>query len=271
VREPAELWRIRRRALEKARRSAREGDPEALHDLRVALRRTSTTARALARHRVSREAKRIVRSLSKQRQLEVDRALLSRIGRLGLLSPDAVTALATRWEQLAARGGRRIARANEGPEIRRLLRRLARLERRESSDSIERLERERRRAEADLATSLEGEDDRALHRYRIAVKRARYLAEDLAALGLRQWRTEAEREKKLQDALGRWNDLRLFARRLAAARDEAETRGAVTLAGELRHLSSGLEATIAAVRRNAVEASRQTPPAAPAIRKAAAT
>jgi CHAD domain-containing protein len=264
VREPAELWRTRRRSLEKARQSARQGDPEALHDLRVALRRTSTTASALARDGVSRRATRLVRSLSDQRQLEVDRDLLARIARLGFLSPDAAAALAARWDELATRDARRIAHATDGPEFRRLLRRLSRLEHKERSDAVARLERERRRAEAALTTSLDGKDDRTVHRYRIAVKRARYLAEDLAALGLRQWSSQAEREKRIQDALGRWNDLRLFARRVSRAREEAESRGAVTLAAELRHLSTALEPTVAAVRRAAVEASRRAEASAPA-------
>jgi hypothetical protein len=50
---------------------------------------------------------------------------------------------------------------------------------------------------------LEGKDDRTLHRYRVAVKRARYLAEDLAALGVREWLTHAQREKALQPEHGR--------------------------------------------------------------------
>lgn len=254
----ASLWKLRAQSLEKARKALKRGDPEGLHDLRVALRRVSATATALGKKQVSLEAKTIVSSLSEQRQLEVDRQLLARIGRLGFLSPDAVTALAARWEKLASRGARRIARAADGRSIHTLNRRVARLTRKEAEASVARLERARRRAQEALAQSLEGKDDRTLHRYRIAVKKARYLAEDLAALGVREWTTHAEREKGLQEALGRWNDLRMFSRRLAESRDEAEERGAVSLAAELEHLLASLEATVASVRKSAVDASRST-------------
>ena len=58
--------------------------------------------------------------------------------------------------------------------------------------------------------------------------------------------------------MGRWNDLRLFRQRLAESRDEAEERGAISLAAELEHLLSSLENSIATVRREAVEASRES-------------
>ncbi len=226
----------------------------------MALRRVGATAGALAAKPVAREARGLVRSLSSARQLEVDRQLLARIGKLGYLSPDAATALASRWEKLAERGSRRVARASEGKAIRALVKGMERRARRKADDVVERLERARGKAEAGLIQSLEGKDDRDLHRYRIAVKKARYLAEDLAALGVRRFTTSIEREKILQETLGRWNDLRLFCRRLAESRDEAEERGAVTLASELEHLLAALEPTIASIRRAAVEASKAPEP-----------
>jgi CHAD domain-containing protein len=256
VREADSLWKSKAHSLERARKALKRGDPEGLHDLRVALRRVSAIAGALGRKDVSDEARDIVRSLSKQRQLEVDRQLLARIGRLGFLSPDAVTALAARWEKLAARGSRRVARAADGRPIHSLRRRVIRLERKDSAISVARLERARRRAQEALAQPLEGKDDRTLHRYRVAIKKARYLAEDLATLGVREWVTHAQREKALQEALGRWNDLRLFRRRLAESRDDAEERGAVVLAAQLERLITALEPTVATVRRAAVEASK---------------
>ena len=256
MREADSLWKSKAHSLERARKALKRGDPEGLHDLRVALRRVSAIAGALGRKDVSDEARDIVRSLSKQRQLEVDRQLLARIGRLGFLSPDAVTALAARWEKLAARGSRRVARAADGRPIHSLRRRVIRLERKDSAISVARLERARRRAQEALAQPLEGKDDRTLHRYRVAVKKARYLAEDLATLGVREWVTHAQREKALQEALGRWNDLRLFRRRLAESRDDAEERGAVVLAAQLERLITALEPTVATVRRAAVEASK---------------
>jgi CHAD domain-containing protein len=258
VPDSVSLWKLRADALDRARKSVRRGDREGLHDLRVALRRLSATAAALGRRQLSEKAKTLVQSLSSQRQLEVDRALLARVGRLGFLSPDAATALAARWEKLASRGERRLARA-AGDPVETLVRRAGRLARREDREEkspAARLERARQRAERALGQSLDGRDDRTLHRYRVAVKRARYLAEDLGALGIRPWKSRAERERMLQEALGRWNDLRHFARRLSESREDAEERGAVTLARELGRLLATLKPTIADARRSAVEASR---------------
>ena len=132
-----------------------------------------------------------------------------------------------------------------------------------------RLERARRKAEAKLAQPIEGKDDYGLHRHRIAVKKARYLAEDLATLGLRRWINQVEREKDTQEALGRWNDLRLFRKRLAESRDEAEQRGAVTLASELEQVLALLEPAVADIRREAVDVSRNTAGVVPIRRFAA--
>lgn len=252
------LWKLRAQSLERARKALKRGDPEGLHDLRVALRRLTATASAMGRKAVSRRAKSIVRSLSKQRQLEVDRELLARVGRLGFLSPDAVTALEARWEKRSERSTKKIARAADGPPVHSLNRRLTRLSRSAPDSAVGRLERARRRAQEALRQSLEGKGDQALHRYRIAVKRARYIAEDLEALGVHEWTAHIAREKRLQEALGRWNDLRMFRARLADSRDEAQRRGAVSLAAELERLLATLEPTIVTVRKAAVEASRVT-------------
>lgn len=258
MRSPAELWKLRERSLQEARKAASRRAPEGLHDLRVALRRAATTAKALGQERVSRQAKSIARSLSRPRQLEVDRRLLARVSQLGFLSPDAAAALAARWDKLAARSDRKIGRAAERRRMQRLLARLERLSRKKARQASERLESARRKTESTLARPLDGRDDATLHRYRIAVKKARYLAEDLAAIGRAQWTKNAERERALQESLGRWNDLRLFCLRLAAGRDEAQERGAITLAGEVEHLLAALEPAIASARRAAIEASHST-------------
>jgi CHAD domain-containing protein len=269
VREPGDLWKVRASAVDRARKAARRGEPEGLHDLRVALRRVGATARALGARSLSREARDIVRSLSQERQIQVDRQLLARVGKLGYLSPDAATALAARWEQVAERGARRVVRTADGKEVRGLLKDLDRLSRKRRGDGdVEKLESARQEAEAALAEPLEGKDDDALHRHRIAVKNARYLAEDLATLGVRRFTTQIEREKALQETLGRWNDLRLFARRISESRDEAEQRGSVLLAAELERLLTALEPAIAGLRRTAIEISRSAAKIVPLRRQA---
>src|SRR5262245_50084404 len=150
----------------------RRGEPEGLHDLRVAFRRTSATSRALGVKSISRDAKKLAASLTDARQMQVDRQLLARIGQLGYLSPDATTALAARWEKLSERSARRIARAANGRAVRSMIRDLKKRSRLRRDDMVERLDRARRKAETTLAEPLEGKDDEYLHRYRMSVKKA---------------------------------------------------------------------------------------------------
>jgi len=250
--EPTNLWKSRAEALEKARRRLRAGHPEGLHDLRVALRRTSSTAAALGQRRLAQQSKDLVRSLSATRQLEVDRELLSRVAGLGLLSPQSAARLEARWEGLARKLGRRAGRVASSPDFERLARAVARRRLAGTDRDLARLERARRKVEAALALPAPDSGDRALHRYRLRVKRARYLAEDLAASGAPGFSRAVDREKALQEALGRWNDVRMFRERLAQMRREAESQGAVSLASELARVAGALEATEAAARQSAV-------------------
>ena len=259
MKESAPVWKARVRALETARKAAKRGEPDALRDLGHALHHIRVSARALGRRRIARAARRIARALARQVELETDRRFLERIGRLGFLSPDAVTALAARWEKQAARGARRAARAADGLKIHRLRRRLEGLARKGSNGAMERLEKARERVEATLARSLEGRDDAALRRYRRAAVRARCIAEDLAALGLPPAAAlHTGREAALEGALVRWNDLRKFRRRLLDSREGAELRGSVTQAAEIEHLLAVLEPPIGSLRAAAVTASRRT-------------
>ena len=270
MKESAPVWKARVKSLEAARKAARRVEPEAIRELGHALHHVRVTARALGRRAVARGARRIARALARQAQLATDRRFLERIGRLGFLSPDAVTALAARWEKQAARGARRAARAADGPRIQRLRRRLERLARKGSNGAIPRLEKARQRLEATLARSLEGRDDAALRRYRRAAVRARCIAEDLSALGLPPAAPHAAREAALEGALGQWNDLRKLRRRLLESREEAELRGSVTQAAEIEHLLAALETPIGSLRAAAVTASRRSAQVVPLRRAAGA-
>jgi CHAD domain-containing protein len=225
--------------------------------VRVALRRVAATAGALGRRKLERRARKIVRSLSADRQLEVDRALLTRISRLGLLSEDAGTALGARWESLPDTRRSRADAVTRERRMRRLQRRLRALAARPQPDTIERLLAGRSDAEAALAAAPDRNDDKTLHRYRLLAKRARYLAEDLVTCGRTEFEPAAARERAAQDVLGRWNDLRLFLERVERERKLAQWRGAVRLASELDELARALEGPLASLRREARETSRR--------------
>jgi CHAD domain-containing protein len=252
------LWRLRERSLARARKRWRAGEAEGLHDFRVALRRAAATASALGRRKVERRANEIVRGLSSDRQREVDRALLARIRALGLLSGDAATALEIRWKRPA--GG---ARSDRGAteraerELRRLTRKLRSLAGRPPAGELHRLLAERRKAESKLSEPPAKDDDRSLHRYRLRVKHARYLAEDLVASGRPEFESSVARERAAQDVIGRWNDLRLFLERVDRERRRAERRGTVRLASELEDLARALEAPLAGLRRDASDTARR--------------
>jgi CHAD domain-containing protein len=210
------LWKTKARLLEKAEKQFREKSPDGIHDLRVALRRVGATASALGRDKLARQSKRLVRSLSDLRQIEVDRQLLARIRKLGWL-----------------------------PE-----------------------EKAQRKAEQGLARIAADGNDESLHRYRLAVKEARYLTEDLALAGQPGLEAEIERKKQIQDALGRWNDLRLFRHDLLSTRDDAERRGAVTFVLELDRLVTALEPAVLSARQEAVRVAGVSGAKPPAPRKA---
>jgi CHAD domain-containing protein len=246
------LWSLRARSLSKARKALLGEGPEGLHDFRVALRRAEATAAALGKKKIERRARSLVRSLSPLRQLEVDRHLLSRLRELGHLSENVAAGLDARWSADYSEGLEEAARVARSKKERRLERRLRRLARNDGDDATLRLELERRRIERRLLPPGEEATDRRLHRYRIAVKRARYLAEDLAACGVSGLESRIAREKELQDALGRWNDIHLFRERLKETREESEARGSVALVLELDHLIAALEGTVASARREAL-------------------
>ncbi|MEP6802399.1 MAG: CHAD domain-containing protein [Acidobacteriota bacterium] len=250
--ERTALWKTRARSLERAGKELRLNSPEAIHDLRVALRRVAATATALGRDKLAKRSRRIVRSLSDLRQIEVDRTLLARVREIGWVPDDVATAVDARWDALLREGARAAARRVPEQELERLRRKLSRLSRKKHRDVLPLLEQARDRAEKNLFPLPEASSDRALHRYRLAVKEARYVTEDLALAGRPGLEGEIEDKKTIQDTLGRWNDVRLFRRHVLAMRKDAERRGSVTFVRELDRLAAALEPAVQSARAAAL-------------------
>jgi CHAD domain-containing protein len=267
------LWKKKARSLAKASRELRKKSPEGIHDLRVALRRVVATASVLGPRKVAKKSKKLADSLSDLRQIQVDRELLSRVRELGWLPEEVAFGVDARWDASLREGEKLAARRVPESEIDRLGRKLSRLSKKKP-DILPRLEKARRRAEENVSAPPEGKgarSDRSLHRYRLAVKKARYLTEDLALAGRAGLEAEIEEKKRVQDALGRWNDLRLFRKNLRSARREAERRGTVTYVSELDRLISALEPAVGEARENAVRVAAARAPDSAQRRRRAGT
>jgi len=171
---------------------------------------------------------------------------------MGHLPENVAAGLEARWGAEYAERAGKAARVARSGKSRRLELRLRRAARRAQDDIPLRLEIARRRLETRLSPPAEDATDKRLYRYRIAVKRARYLAEDLAACGVSGLEGRIARERELQEAFGRWNDIHLFRERLKETREESEYRGSVGLVLELDHLIAALEGTVAWARREAL-------------------
>lgn len=122
-----DLWKKREKSLQKAGKRFREKSPEAVHDLRVALRRVSATADALGRGKLAKRSKKLVRSLSDLRQIEVDRQLLARVRELGWLPEEVAAGVDARWDALLKDGEKAAAKRLPEDEVRRVRRTLMRL------------------------------------------------------------------------------------------------------------------------------------------------
>lgn len=224
-------------------RMAASTDSEALHDLRIALRKLRSLLRPLrevpALASLEQAAAELGRLSGPWRDLEVLQAELRRRGHAGLIEPSAV-----------ANGYRRLLASAELRQLLLLLERWPGLLRRAEADGLlERsnatLRREMRRQRRKLALALaDPAHDR--HRLRLLIKRVRYtleayprlsplradallaLKEGQSALGdwhdRLQWLAQAERQPRLAVLAPRWQ------RELLLAQDKADSACAV-LAG----------------------------------------
>jgi CHAD domain-containing protein len=219
-----------------ARRTRRGADAEAIHDLRVAIRRLLAFLalwRPLLRERERRQAGRrlrlLRRRLGRARELEVQTRLLSeRTVQLAMAARGDALQLLSALE--AKRDRRRTDAARRASKSRmtriraalddapralsaRLLREPGALDHASS-----RLQTQERRAKGAIAAAIATGDDVALHAARVALKKWRYMLECHASANARE--ISLAPIKALQERLGDWNDERgLVAVVLEAARE----------------------------------------------------
>ncbi len=256
-------------AVARARGAHRRGGPEALHDLRVAVRRLRSYLRAFrevlrpaVRDRDLRRLRRIARATNAARDVEVLAAWVT----------DAADDLDPAHRPAAAWFRTRLderRRDDHGPEVassvRDLRRRLPRVDRRLSALEAERgaepyrdaLGRELHRAIAAVAVALRrasGPRNAALvHAARVEAKRLRYLLETLRDLPALRAEPAVEGLKRMQDRLGLMHDAGVAATEFAAERGRIRgrrgPRGRGGEAGRRASLLAGLLALEKLARR----------------------
>lgn len=256
MRGPEAFWERRRRELARACRDFRRAAPAGAAELAEILRGVGAAARAAGDRRLSRRARRIARRCARVGALESHRRLLSRFRELGLIGADAAEALDARWEELSRERSRRALRAVRKRAIQRLLGAISRQARGAERRLRRRLERARRRTARRLGLPAGKPDDRDLSRYRERVRRARRIGLALAQAGAPREPDPASRNDGAGGVLDRWHGLRAFRKLLAREREEAECRGAVTLALALDRLISAADAALEKTRRQLLASAR---------------
>ncbi|MCS6798452.1 MAG: CHAD domain-containing protein [Myxococcota bacterium] len=216
-------------------------DVEALHDLRVALRRLRSTLRAwpdlwrgTLRQRHVRRLRKVTRATGEARDLEVVLALLDELGgamndaqqrgaamlraeldrRLAVVRQGIRRDVLPRWERLAPRlrdGLSVVLRSVDAPD-------------REPPSFAAALAGGLRRAGREVAEAIDAvgglEDQDAAHAARIAIKRLRYLVEPVRD-ALPAARALVDRCRAAQDALGRMHDAHVLLARVEHALGDA--------------------------------------------------
>lgn len=217
---PEHLARRMRRVLGECRKVEREaaagdaGPSEAIHDLRVALRRCRSIARAIAgidpdpRWRdMIRAGRKLARRVGDVRDAEVMRGWITTLG-----APDdpvrqaMLAALDEREADLASAARDAVERFDRGRWA-RLRRELTERLRALDLDELvyEQLALERYREARTLhARAVRSRSAPAWHRLRIGLKRFRYVVESALPVPARQWTPVL---KRIQDALGEAHDL----------------------------------------------------------------
>lgn len=227
------------------------GEPEAVHQLRVAARRLRVTLPLVAlkgEGRRVRQARCDLRDLT--RAAAVGRDLDVMLEALAALLPEPAPAGRTLLRHLRAaqrRSRRRLADALLDQDLTRLRRDLRAVQARGAAGEAVCFERALGAARAEAAElreameALQGYQAPALHQLRIGLRRLRYATEVVDAVRGRS--TSAPRLlREQQQELGRVHDLWMLARWLEGQGRRAERAGHLELAGEARACAAAAQA-----------------------------
>ncbi len=232
------LLRERCKRLSQHLPKALAGDPDAIHDMRVAARRLRVALPLLAQKpkgRRARQALKIVRELTRtagsSRDLDVGLALYDERRLQTGTRTKELRALRRSLAGARQRGRERMAEGLLDLEIARLRRHLAAIQKRGGEPAFTVFARARRSAQTQheaileaLATLGSSFDAEALHRIRTQCRTLRYTAEVLdAARGQESRAPRLLRE--LQESLGQLHDVHVLAAWLQHSAERAQVQG----------------------------------------------
>jgi CHAD domain-containing protein len=226
--------RQRLQALSRSLPGARKGDPDRLHQARVATRRLREVLPVVASgskgRKLVRDARRLTRAFGPVRELDVVLQTLDELAAEGSVPAGAIVKLrqVIRHERRRVHGEmcRRVERVN----VDKLRKRATTAKPR--AEAPKRLADARRRA-ARRAERLRGAIENAaaiyppdrLHEVRIALKKLRYSMELTRELSGSRATTRLDTLKQAQDLLGRMNDLEVLITRVRALQASGKVGG----------------------------------------------
>jgi CHAD domain-containing protein len=250
------LIRQRLRALRRALPLAREGDPAAIHQARVATRRLREAIPLVAKgtraRKLERSVRRLTRALGPVRELDVASQMLDELAGAPGVPPAAVACLRQTIHEERGRLHVDLVRTIDKANPTKLTRKAVTAARSNGGASETRHPRHLAAAQQRAASRAEGlqraiENAAAiylpdrLHEVRIAVKKLRYSMEIARELGRSRATARILALKRVQDLLGRMHDLEVLIAR-TRARQGSNRAPDLRLSANLDRLVRALEA-----------------------------
>lgn len=236
-------------------RLASEQRPEAVHGFRMSARRLQTLLEQLIPAR-DRNQKKLLKMLNRIRRRagylrDIDVQLAALRSLKVPLEPRRKTLLMHRLIELRGEHERKLRKLLKRTDVREIHKRLKKASKAFDSDNARDPIETAKQILGSVIVPAGGPDDDTLHRYRLAVKRARYAAEFATKSG------EADQFiielKQLQDALGSWHDWQTLTQTASRQLGEVGQSSLVAVLhnvtrGKLRHALSALAQSPASTR-----------------------
>src|SRR6202050_1867018 len=215
----------RQRVLEKAKGVQKGFDPNAVHDLRVAVRHCRAVARSIEPlddgakwGKMSRAAKKLLDAMGGLRDAHVIKKTITKVGMKQSVSGESVIAAMDQQEKKAKRRARKKLQSFDRKRWRDWMHELPNRAARVRPDGLaaELLGRDQWNDEwARHQAAMKSRSRVEIHKLRIGIKRLRYATESFLPERYRKWAKDLQ---KLQDLLGNAHDMDVLRQELAKIR-----------------------------------------------------